>query len=75
MSIESANAFVQRMRKDPSFRRKVIAAEDKEARMALAKSEGFDFTKSELNSVLSEWDQCVEWLGVDGMLWKMCLNQ
>jgi len=55
------------MRVDRKFKVRVTAAKDKKERTALVKSEGFDFTKEELNSVLDEWDQWVEWFGINGM--------
>ncbi len=67
MSSESAKAFVEKMRADRKFNGRVTAAKDKEARTTLVKSEGFDFTRDELNLVFSEWDQWVEWFGIDGM--------
>jgi len=44
MSIESAKAYVERMKTDEEFRKKVLACTDAKARMALVKGEGFDFT-------------------------------
>jgi predicted ribosomally synthesized peptide with nif11-like leader len=48
MSIESAKEFVDRMKHDKDFAGKIMACKDGEARMTLAKAEGFDFTGNEL---------------------------
>ena len=54
MSIQSAKAYVARFRTDEVFARRVLAAEDAHARERIAQSEGFTFTKSEIDSVASE---------------------
>jgi predicted ribosomally synthesized peptide with nif11-like leader len=54
VSIQSAKAYVARFRADEVFARRVLAAEDAHARERIAQSEGFTFTKGEINSVASE---------------------
>ena len=54
MSIESAKAFIDRMKKDEAFAKKVMAIQDAEARMELVKAEGFDFTATELEPLHGE---------------------
>lgn len=51
MSIESAKAFVERMKTDKEFRRRVAEAESSEVRERILKYEGFDFTDEELDSL------------------------
>ena len=51
MSIESAKAYVERMKNDEEFRKKVLACTDATARMALVKAEGFDFTSKDMKVV------------------------
>ena len=51
MSIESAKAFVGRMKTDGEFRNRVAEAESPEVRARILKYEGFDFTDEELNSL------------------------
>ena len=51
MSIESANAFLERMKTDEDFRKEVTEIKDSEGRMKFVKSVGFDFTKEEIVSV------------------------
>jgi predicted ribosomally synthesized peptide with nif11-like leader len=51
MSMESAKAFVERMRTDKEFRRRVAEAESTEVRARILKYEGFDFTEEELDSL------------------------
>lgn len=53
MSIESAEAFVERMKTDTDFAKQVIACKDTEARRALVKDAGFDFTVDELKTVMA----------------------
>jgi predicted ribosomally synthesized peptide with nif11-like leader len=54
MSIESARAFVARMKTDGEFRRRVAEAESGEVRARILKYEGFDFTDEELDSLKEE---------------------
>ena len=54
MSIESARAFVQRMKTDGEFRRRIAEAESPEVRARILKYEGFDFTDEELASLKDE---------------------
>jgi predicted ribosomally synthesized peptide with nif11-like leader len=51
MSIESARAFVERMKTDGEFRNRVAEAESPEVRARILKYEGFDFTEEELLSL------------------------
>ncbi len=51
MSIESAKAFVERMKDDEDFRKEGGEIATAEERMAFVKSAGFDFTKEELETV------------------------
>jgi len=48
MSIESAMLFMEKLKTDEDFLKKVTECEDKEARMELARVEGFDFTVADL---------------------------
>jgi predicted ribosomally synthesized peptide with nif11-like leader len=54
MSLESAKAFVQRMKTDGEFRRRIAEAESPEVRKRILKYEGFDFTEEELASLKDE---------------------
>jgi len=54
MSIESAKAFVERMKTDREFRRRVVEAESPEVRARILKYERFDFTDEELHSLKDE---------------------
>lgn len=56
MSIESAKAYVERMKTDEEFRKKVLAIEDSEKRMQFVKAEGFDFSSNDIKVVLSVID-------------------
>ena len=51
MSIESAQAFLERMKTDEEFAKNVIACPDKEARITYVKEAGFDFTHNELTEL------------------------
>ena len=54
MSKESAREFVERIRNDEEFRKRVAGASSREERAEIAKSEGFDFAPEELKSVTAE---------------------
>ena len=54
MSIESAKAFIEKMKNDEEFAKKIMAETNQEARMALACGEGFAFTKDEIGQVEGE---------------------
>ncbi len=54
MSIESAKAFLERMTNDEEWLDKLNGAESKEERLAMAKTEGFDFTGNEFDNVRSQ---------------------
>jgi predicted ribosomally synthesized peptide with nif11-like leader len=51
MSIESAKAFVERMKADGEFRQRIAEAESSEVKAMILKYEGFDFTDKELDSL------------------------
>jgi len=51
MSMESAKAFVERMKIDEEFAKKIMAETTGESRMTLACSEGFNFTTEEMDQV------------------------
>ncbi len=54
MSIESAKAYIERLKTDEDFRERMKDAADKEARIALVKAEGFDFSEEDIKAVNSE---------------------
>ncbi|MEJ2070891.1 MAG: Nif11-like leader peptide family RiPP precursor [Syntrophobacterales bacterium] len=54
MSVESARAFVEKMRKDLDFKNKILAAESSAKRKEIIKSSGFDFERMHLDSLVSE---------------------
>ena len=54
MSIESARAFVAKMRKDANFKRQILAAESAAKRKEIIKSAGFEFDRMHLDSLVSE---------------------
>lgn len=59
MSMESAKAFLERMKGDEEFARQVSHQKDQEARRKFVLGEGFSFTLEELHQVagqLSEED-------------------
>jgi predicted ribosomally synthesized peptide with nif11-like leader len=47
MSVESAIAYIKRMRSDEDFRRAVNDCDDEPASWALLREHGFEFTKQE----------------------------
>ena len=54
MSIESAKAFVERMRNDAEFKKKILAAESAAKRQEIIKGAGFDFERMHLDSLVTE---------------------
>jgi predicted ribosomally synthesized peptide with nif11-like leader len=54
MSVESARAFVEKMRRDAEFKKQILAAESAAKRKELIKSAGFNFEKMHLDSLISE---------------------
>jgi predicted ribosomally synthesized peptide with nif11-like leader len=54
MSVESARAFLEKMRSDLEFRNQILAAESAAKRQEVIKSAGFDFERMHLDSLVSE---------------------
>ncbi len=54
MSIESAKAFMERMKTDGDFKKEVGEKSSGEDRMQFVKANGFDFSKEEFEQVTSE---------------------
>ena len=54
MSIESAKAFLERMKNDEDFRKSVGVISTSEERMQYVKGAGFDFTKDEIANLKEE---------------------
>ena len=54
MSIESAKAFIEKVRNDEDFKKKLNELKDGKERMVFAKAKGFDFTPEEVAKVKEE---------------------
>jgi predicted ribosomally synthesized peptide with nif11-like leader len=54
MSIESARAYVERLKTDKDFAKQVSGFEDKEARKNFVLQAGYSFTKEEIEEAGSE---------------------
>ena len=54
MSIESARAFLDKIRNDLEFKNRVIAAESPAKRHKIIKGAGFDFAREHLDYLVSE---------------------
>ena len=54
MSIESAKAFVEKMRKDSEFKNQILTAESAAKRKEIIKNSGFEFEKLHLDSLVSK---------------------
>jgi predicted ribosomally synthesized peptide with nif11-like leader len=54
MSIESAKACMERIKTDEDFAKKVMECKDQEARMAVVRAAGYDFTTEEVRPLLGE---------------------
>lgn len=54
MSMESAKAYIERMKTDEDFRKKVTECKGTDTRKAFIKSQGFDFTADDIELVKGE---------------------
>lgn len=54
MGIESAKAFLERMKNDEDFRKAVVECKDADSRKRLAQENGFEFALEEINEVKDE---------------------
>lgn len=54
MSIESAKAFIERMKSDEVFAKEVTRYKEKDERYDFVVSQGFEFTEEELKAQRSE---------------------
>jgi len=54
VSIESAKAYMERMRVDPEFRRRVNECDDPAANWAYLRENGFDFSVDEFKAAQKE---------------------
>ncbi len=54
MSLESAKAFLAKIRTDEDFGKKVAVCKDSDERWALVKAEGFDFTQEEFDNLKNQ---------------------
>jgi len=51
MSLESARAYIERMKTDEEFRKKVTECKDNKTRKAFVLKEGYDFTEEDINTL------------------------
>ena len=54
MSLDQARLFIENMKSDEAFAKRVMAIEDVAARLACIQSEGFDFSEAEIKEVSGE---------------------
>lgn len=74
MSIESAKAFIEKVKNDESFKSKLEELKDGQARLEFAKQAGFDFTADDIAKVKAEQGLTDEELdGVAGGCGRACL--
>jgi len=59
MSVESAKAFVERIKTDPEFKKRVVECEGAEARVALLESEGHEFAAEDFVNSEGEIDDAL----------------
>ncbi|MBL7176202.1 MAG: Nif11-like leader peptide family natural product precursor [Desulfobacteraceae bacterium] len=57
MSLEQAKAFIEKMKSDEAFTKRIMAIEDSDARFQAIAEAGFDFTKEELEQVRQKLDE------------------
>jgi predicted ribosomally synthesized peptide with nif11-like leader len=74
MSIESAKAFLEKVKSDEDFQKQLAAFKDGAARLEFAKKAGFDFTLDEIAKVKEEQGLADEELdGVAGGCGRACI--
>lgn len=72
MSIESAKAYIEKLKNDENFRKKALSCTNAEERMAFVKAEGFDFTGDEIKQLATKIDDSeLEGLAGGGLLWDI----
>ena len=54
MSTESARAFADRVRTDPALKARLAAAATEQARLDIAKAEGYDLTRDDVQQIRGE---------------------
>ncbi len=54
MSLDQARLFIEKMKSDEAFSKRVMAIEDVSGRMACIQSEGFACTEAEIKEVAGE---------------------
>ncbi len=54
MSVESARAFIEKIKSDGEFSKQLNEAKTKEARLKITKTAGLEFTEKEYKTVTSE---------------------
>ena len=71
MTTKSIQDFIRKMKSDNLFHDRILAIEDVDERLAVIKSEGFEFTEEELsefrqtvmqstkNATMDEWTCCI----------------
>ncbi len=63
MSKEAVKQFMEKMNDDEAFAEKIVAAKDKNERLAIAKTAGFEFTADEFNQMAEKGE-----INIDRML-------
>ena len=67
MSLESAKLYIEKIKTDKEFARKVMECKDAETRAAFVKGAGFDFTINELKEETAELtDSDIEFISGGG---------
>ena len=54
MSKEAVKQFMDKMKQDEAFAEKIVAGKDKTERLALAKTEGYDFSAEEFKEMVEK---------------------
>ncbi len=73
MSIESANAFLERVENDEDFKKELEGKTSVEKRIKFAKAQEFDFTKDEIREIMDSLsDEQLDAVAGEG--WIRCLG-
>ena len=74
MSLDSAKAFIEKMKSDAAFNERVLAIEDVAGRLLLIKSEGFDCTEEQIKQLAGELCEYQLSMVAGGVDWHECPN-
>jgi predicted ribosomally synthesized peptide with nif11-like leader len=67
MSVENVKAFLEKASNDETFRGQLAAAGDSDARLAVARQAGYDFTVEEFDTTVAKLEAAADELSEDDL--------